>query len=417
MYFGYLPLVLAVIGLFTCSGFLALLLLASFRFRRHKVPQDFAESFPSVTLLKPLCGLEPNLEANLRSFFDQDYIGNFEIIFGMRSSEDPALAVVDAVRQEFPWVPVKIVFSGQPTRANAKVCSLTRMYAATKYDYLIISDSDVLVKPNYLREVVAPLLKPEVGMVTCLYRGLSTGGFWSHIEALGMSVEMTAGVLVADLLEGMKFALGPTMAIRRDLLDALGGFEPLADYCSDDYLLGQRAAELGKKVVLSRYVIDHVVIHRSLRSSLLHQVRWMKSTRFSRPAGHVASVLSFAMPFGILGLAGGIALDRPWLGAAFFAFAFANRVLMSLAAGWAVVDDRKALTSCWLYPLRDLMGFAFWACSFFGSTILWRGDRYRLEADGLMVPVFAEAGDVVQVAAYGRTFSGTEIEPSLVAER
>jgi ceramide glucosyltransferase len=416
MYFGYLLLVLAAIGLFTCTGFLVLLLLASFRFRRRKVPQNRADSFPPVTLLKPLCGLEPNLESNLRSFFDQEY-GSFEIIFGTRSADDPALGIVEAVRQEFPSVPVKVVFSGQPTRANAKVCSLTKMYAAASYDYLIISDSDVQVKPNYIREVVAPLLNPEVGLVTCLYRGLSTGGFWSRLEALGMSVEMTAGVLVADLLEGMKFALGPTMAIRRDVLDAIDGFEPLANYCSDDYILGQRAAQLGKQVVLSNHVIDHVVINRSLRSSLLHQVRWMKSTRFSRPAGHVASVLSFAMPFGILGLAVCIALGQPLLGAAFLAFGVLNRVLMSLVAGWGVVEDRSSLRSCWLYPLRDLMGFGFWLFSFFGSTILWRGDRYRLEADGLMVPVYADSGHPAEAAVYGSTFLGREIEPSLVAER
>lgn len=416
MYFGYLLLVVAAIGLFTCTGFFVLLLLASFRFRRRKVPQNRVDSFPAVTLLKPLCGLEPNLEANLRSFFDQEY-GTFEIIFGTRSADDPALGVVDTVRQEFPGVPIQVVLSGEPTRANAKVCSLTKMYAAAKYDYLIISDSDVQVQPNYIREVVAPLLKPEVGMVTCLYRGLSTGGFWSHLEALGMSVEMTAGVLVSDLLEGMQFALGPTMAIRRDVLDAIGGFEPLANYCSDDYILGRRAAQLGKKVVLSSHVINHVVINRSLRSSLLHQVRWMKSTRFSRPAGHVASVLSFAMPFGILGFAACLALGKPYLGAAFLAFGVLNRVLMSLVAGWGVVGDRSSLHSCWLYPLRDLMGFGFWLFSFFGSTIVWRGDRYRLEADGLMVPAYGDTGDLAEAVVYGSTFLARDIEPSLVAER
>lgn len=413
MHLSYVLLAIAAIGLFTCTGYLVLLLLASFRFGRGEVPKYLGE-FPPVTLLKPLCGLEPNLEVNLRSFFAQQYPA-FEIIFGTRNAEDPALAVVEAVRQEFPGVPVKFVFSGEPTRANAKVCSLAQMYAAAGCDYLIISDSDVQVGPNYIREVVAPLLNSENGMVTCLYRGRSTGGFWSHLEALGMSVEMTAGVLASDLLEGMKFALGPTMAIRRDVLDAVGGFGPLANYCSDDYILGQRVAEIGKKVVLSHHVIDHVVINRTLRSSILHQVRWMKSTRFSRPAGHVSSILSFAMPFGLLGLAGGIAMRRPMLGLAFLAFAIINRLLLCVAAGWHVVEDRNALTSCWLYPLRDFTGFCFWVFSFFGSTIQWRGAWYRLEAEGLMVPVFGDAAQP-RAAVYGSTFLGADIEPSLVAE-
>jgi len=217
--------------------------------------------------------------------------------------------------------------------------------------------------------------------VSCAYRGTTNGGVGSRLEALGMSVEMTSGVLVADLLEGMNFALGPTMAIRREVLDAVGGFAPLAIYCADDYVLGQRVAESGNTVVLSTHVIDHVVVNRSLSASLLHQVRWMKSTRFSRPAGHVASVLSFAMPFGLLGFVAAMALA-----VALITIAFLNRVAMAVVAGWGVVRDPHALRLCWLYPLRDLMGFGFWLCSFLGSNIVWRGQRYRLELNGLMVP-------------------------------
>ena len=300
-------------------------------------------------------------------------------------------------------VPVKIVTSGEPTHANAKICSLMRMYHEANHDYLIVSDSDVLVTPNYVREVVAPLLRKEIGLVTCLYRGVASGGFWSHMEALGMSVEMTSGVLVADLLEGMKFALGPTMAVRRDVLDDIGGFAMLADYCSDDYVIGERVAKAGSEVVLSSHVIDHIVINRSLRNSLLHQARWMKSTRFSRPAGHVASVLSFATPFGLLALAAALLLGRPLLGLALFAGAYLNRVIMALIAGWGIVRDRQSLRSCWLYPLRDFMGFGFWLFSFFGSTIIWRGETYRLEAEGLMVPV--NATSAITLSPRPRTLS------------
>ena len=414
MYVGYALLTVAAIGLITCTGFLSLLLIASSRFRRRQVPQISPERFPPVTLLKPLCGSEPDLRVNIASFFDQEY-PRFEIIFGARSADDPALAVVQEVRQEYPFIPVRIVISGEPAEANAKICSLQKMYAVARYDYLIISDSDVQVRPGYIREVVAELLDPEVGMTTCVYRGATSGGIWSRLEALGMSVEMTSGVLVSELLEGMQFALGPTMAIKRDVLDAIGGFGPLAIYCADDYVLGKRVAEVGKRVVLSKHVIDHVVVNCSMVPSLLHQIRWMKSTRFSRPAGHAASVLSFAMPFGVLGFVTAFALGRPMLGIAMLAAALLNRMLMSLLAGWRVVRDPYALCFCWLYPLRDLMGFGFWVCSFFGNKITWRGQQYRLELEGVMVP--AESGISLTGMRYSEPLLSSQAESSLAAEQ
>ena len=230
-----------------------------------------------------------------------------------------------------------MVVTGEPWHPNAKVCSLVKMYARAAHDYLIISDSDVKVGPNYIADVVQPLLDPNNGMVTCLYRGLPTGGLWSKLEALGMSVEMTSGALVANLLEGMKFALGPTMAIRRDALDAVGGFEPLADYCADDYVLGRNVAESGRQVVMSHHVIDHVVINRSFSCSMRHQIRWTKSTRYSRHAGHAGTVLTFAMPFGVLGLLAAGALHHWALGAGMFLAAYLNRAAMSMVSGWGVV--------------------------------------------------------------------------------
>jgi ceramide glucosyltransferase len=375
----------AIAGLVSCTGFLVLLAVATLRFRRRRADTS-ATVFPPVCLLKPVCGLEPGLEANLASFFAQDY-PNFEIIFGARSSEDPALQVVRAVRKRFPLVPVKVVLSGEPDRPNAKVCSLQKMYAQVSHDYLVISDSDVQVAPNYLREVIAPLLDQKVGLVTCLYRGVPTGGIWSRLEALGMSIEMTSGVVVADMLEGMRFALGPTMAIRRDVLQAVGGFEVLADYCADDYLLGHKVYKSGRQVVLSEHVIDHVVFNRSFKPSILHQLRWMKSTRFSRPKGHIGTFLTFAMPFGLLALGAGAAAGHTVLGLALLGWAVLNRLLMAVTAGWGAVHDRRSLRDCWLYPVRDLMGFFFWSASFIGRKIVWRGDLYRLEYGGKMTRI------------------------------
>lgn len=262
-----------------------------------------------------------------------------------------------------------------------------RMVDAASHEYLVISDSDVHVEPRYLEQVVTPLLNPATGLVTCVYRGVSTGGLWPLLEALGMSIEMTSGVLVADMLEGMKFALGPTMATRKDVLRRIGGVGVLAKYCSDDYVLGQLVEASALEVVLSRHVIDHVVLNRSMRPSLVHQARWMKSTRFSRPKGHVGTGMTFAVPFGLLGLAAGWMDGRPGLGFLLLGIAVANRVVQALVVGWGAVRDRDSLRYCWLYPVRDLLGFVLWCNSFLNSKIVWRGQRYRLLSGGRMIAV------------------------------
>jgi ceramide glucosyltransferase len=407
-----LLLLVSVAGVVTSAGYLMLVVIASARFRRNqRRGADAAPACPPVTLLKPLCGMEPELEANLASFFEQQY-PSFEIIFGARRSDDPALAVVRRISARYPLVPVKIVTTGEPRRPNAKVCSLVKMYARAAHDYLIISDSDVKVTPSYIAEVVRPLLQPENGLVTCLYRGVPTGGFWSQLEALGMSVEMTSGAIVANLVEGMKFALGPTMAVRRDALDAVGGFESLADYCADDYVLGREVAASGRQVVMSQHVIDHVVINRSFTCSMRHQIRWMKSTRFSRHAGHAGTVLTFAMPFGLLGLVAGGVLHHWALGIGLFVAAYLNRVIMAVVAGWGVVGDPRALRLAWFYPVRALMGFVFWCASYWGRKIVWREDWYRLQEGGRMVLVRPSAATVA------RTLADTEGATStVVADR
>jgi ceramide glucosyltransferase len=200
-----------------------------------------------------------------------------------------------------------------------------------------------------------------------------------------MSVEMSSGVLVADMLEGMKFALGPTMAIRRDVLREIGGLEELADYHSDDFVLGKLVSEAGYKVCLSHYVIEHIVLNQAMMPSLQHQARWLRTARFCRRWGHIGTGLTFAVPFGILGALSGWALGMPLAGMALLMAACANRIVQSVAVGWFVIRDPQALRSCWLYPLRDLLGFLLWVWSFLGTTIVWRGERYRLGREGRMM--------------------------------
>jgi ceramide glucosyltransferase len=382
-----LLLVVAIAGLICSTGFLVLIVYSAIRFSRRPLPANVSDAqLPPVSVLKPLCGLEPDLERNLESFFTLDY-PHFELVFGTRDAGDPALKIVDALRLRYPDVPVKIVFSGEPDRPNAKVCSLIKMYAAMSHDYLVIGDSDVRVAREYLREVIKPLLNPKVGLVTCIYRGVPTGGLWTLLEGLGMSVEMSSGVIVADLLEGMTFALGPSMSTRRDVVDSVGGLEILLDYLADDYVIGNEVHRAGSEVVLSHYIIDHVIMNRSMRSSFAHQIRWMRSTRFSRPAGHLGTLLTFAMPFGLLGLIGGLIGGKPMLGLSLLAFAYLNRLIMALVTGVGVVRDRLSLVYCWLYPLRDLTGFYVWCASYFGQTVVWRNEEYRVLPGGKMVRV------------------------------
>jgi ceramide glucosyltransferase len=381
--------IVAGTGLLAASVYLTLVVVASVRFRISARPRSAStegkSALPPVTVLKPLHGMEPLLEECLESFFRQDY-AIYELIFGARNGSDPALAVVESLRLKYPHVPAQVVLSGEPAYPNAKVHLMEKMAPLAAHQILVITDSDVRVTPDYLQQVVAPMLDATVGMVTCLYRGVSTGGFWSRLEALGMSIEMSSGVLVANLLEGMKFALGPTMVIRKDVLEGWGGFRVLRDYCADDFVMGALTADAGKRVVLSHHMIDHLVLNRTARQSLLHQLRWMKSSRFSRRWGHVGTGLTFAMPFGLLGLAAGWISGNWTLGLGLLGAAFANRVVQALVVGWGVTRDRYSALYCWLYPLRDLLGFILWCGSFSGSEIVWRGERYRLLRGGRMVP-------------------------------
>ncbi len=341
---------------------------------------------PPVTILKPLHGMEPQLEENLESFFRQDY-QEFTVVFGARSCEDPALSVVDKLQAEYPHVHTRIVVSGEPAWPNAKVYSLSKMIASSADDFFVISDSDVLVRPDFLRNVIPPLLDPEVGLVTCLYEGIPAGGLWSQLDALGMSVEFPSGVLVAKMVDGMKFALGAVMAVRRDAIEAVGGIRETAYYYSDDFVLGKRVAEAGYEVVLSHYKVGHVLASRSLRRTLGDELRWMKSTRFSRPLGHVGTGLTYAVPFGLLALLLALVHDRHvLLGASLFLTAWLNRMLLALVVGWGIMRNRRSLWLCWLYPLRDLMGFGVWAASFAGKTFFWRGETYQFGNQGRITP-------------------------------
>ena len=386
----YVLLALGVFGLITSTVFAGMVLWAvpGYLCERRLALAELATRpgfTPPLTLLKPVHGAEPGLDAHLATFFEQDY-PQYEILFCARSPEDAGLETARRVAARYPHIPAKFLSTGgQPDYINAKVASMERMEAEAAHQILVISDSDVRVTPDYLRAVALPFADQRVGAMCCPYRGVAAeGGLWARLEAVGMSVEMTAGVLVARSLEGMQFVLGPTMAFRRETIRRMGGFRVTADYCADDFVLGNETFKLGQTVALSHHAIDHMVINSSFVSSLKHQVRWMKSTRFSRPKGHFGTVFTFSLPFGLLAWAAAALLGHPGWGLALFGLSVANRLALSIAVGRLAVGDRSWFGLLALYPVRDLMGFGFWAASYLGSRILWRGRVFELLPGGKM---------------------------------
>ena len=389
--FWWILLAVSIIGLLSSAIFLALVVIATIRFKKRADGAARAmrgadlHSLPPVTIFKPVHGMEARLEQNLEGFFQQDY-PEYEIVIGARSADDPAIKLAEQVRARYPQIKSRIVISGPPEWPNAKVFTLAKMIPLSRNEYFVISDSDVRVERDFLRNVIPSLFDPKLGLVTCMYRGDPAGDFWSTLEALGMSVEMPSGVVVADMLEGIRFALGPAVALRRDALGAIGGIRATSDYYSDDYVLGNKIWEAGYKVIFSHHFVHHVLTPRSFRRTLGDQLRWMKSTRHSRPKGHIGTGLTFAMPFGLLGLLAAGFLGKFELGITLLAAAFLNRVVQSIVVGRWLLQDRRAFRLCWLYPLRDLQGFGVWLASFLSHSFYWRGETYRFTEDGKIIP-------------------------------
>jgi ceramide glucosyltransferase len=387
---SYVLIALAVAGLITSTAFAGIVLAAVPAFLRER-RAAFAQLereprfTPPLSLLKPLHGYEPALETHLATFFEQDY-PQYEILFCARSADDAGLETARRVAARYPQIPVKILSTGgEPDYINAKVASLEKMEAAAAHDILVISDSDVRVTSGYLRAMAMPFVHARVGGLTCPYRGVAAeGGLWARLEAVGMSVEMTAGVLAARSMEGMQFVLGPTMAFRRETIRRMGGFQVTADYCADDFVLGNETFKLGETVVLSPHAIDHMVLNSSFVQSMKHQVRWMRSTRFSRPKGHFGTVLSFSVPFGLLGCGAATAMGHWGVGLVLLGWSVASRLALAIAVGNWVVRDRSWVGLLVLYPIRDLMGFGFWAASYLSDRVLWRGRVFRLLPGGKM---------------------------------
>lgn len=329
-------------------------------------------SHEPVSVLKPLAGLDLDLESNLRTFFEQDYPA-FEILFAVRDEADPAVGVVTRLQREYPAVPSRLVITGEPPYANAKVFSLDRMLAVAANDLVVMSDSDIRVTTTLLRTVAAEFQDPRLGVATCPYCAVPGPSFWSRLEATGMNTDFWGSALVARMLEGMQFAVGPTIAARRTVLQSIGGFPRLKDYLAEDFILGKFAVEAGHGVMLSSFVVEHHIGAATLQQNVEHRLRWARSTRRSRPAGYVGQLFTMPLPLALLVCA----ISPGWWPALPVA------VVVRAAAAFTVSTCVLRAKINWLLlPVEDLLGFCFWLAGFFGNTISWRGRRYRLFSDG-----------------------------------
>jgi len=345
-----------------------------------------ASFLPPVTILKPVKGVDRESFANFASFCEQDH-PRFQIVFAVASPRDPAVAVIESLISKYPDVDIELVVDDRVYGYNYKVCNLINAFPEAKHDILLISDSDIRVDPGYLREVCASFADPLVGLVTSLYRCRQTRGVPAALEALGFSAEMVPNVMVALKLEGLSFALGASMAVRREVLEKIGGFRALVDYLADDYQLGNMIFRAGYKLTLSFLFVESVMKRESLSGMLARQVRWTRAMRFSRPVGYFASGITQQVPMALLALFfSGFSASGWW---AVLALALTRSITACIYSRFFVRDNLLP-RYLWLLPVRDFLAFVTWTFSFLGDRVEWRGNRFRLMPGGKIVKLGKE---------------------------
>jgi ceramide glucosyltransferase len=368
-------LVLSLV-LFPVWIYLAGTVAAAVRFARR--PTALPSKQSPVSMLKPLYGAEPGLHENLRSFVDQNYPDR-QIVFGVRSPDDGALPVVRALMAERPEVDIDLVVNARAGGGNLKVANLINMLPAAKHDFLVFADSDMHVDPDYLATVTAPLQDPAVGLVTCLYRGLPTGGLWSRLGALHINFGFLPSALLGDTLGTGGGCFGATIALRRQVLDRIGGLAVVRDELADDHRIGAAVRELGLPTVLSPYVVETLVSERNLKCLWRHELRWARTVRAMAPIGFAGSVVTHAIAIAALA-------------AIFSGMSLTSLVFLAISClfRWATAGATARIlglpiAGLWLLPLRDLLSFAVFVGSFFGRSVSWRDQLFRIEPSGRII--------------------------------
>ena len=337
---------------------------------------------PPVTLLKPLCGTEPDLYLNLRTFCLQDYPA-YQIVFGVRDAADPAIAIVRRLMQEFPALPMKLVVNDAQHGGNRKISNLINMLPYARHELLIIADSDTRVRADYLDAVTQPLLDPEVGMVTCIYRCIPFAGIWSRLGSMYINDWYMPSVLLAWLFGHRGYASGQTMALRRDTLDAVGGLEAVANQLADDYRLCESVRRIGQRVVLSRYLLETVQSEPTAADLMDHELRWMRTIRLLAGRSFNLLFVSFTLP--LLGIGAALASAEPrlaWPLVALVSLTLVCRVGLSALA--RLGQARISLVDLGLLPLRDLLLCWIWSRALVTSRVTWRGSEYEVDRQGVL---------------------------------
>jgi ceramide glucosyltransferase len=348
---------------------------ALLKFQRQKHRAMNGKFTPPVSILKPLCGLDPHGYESLRSHCLQDY-PHYEIIFGVSNSGDPAVGAVEELIREFPKVPIRLVICSSVLGMNFKVNNLVQMLPAANYPYLVINDSDINVPPGYLRQVVGALEDRAVGVATCLFRGVAARNMGSILESMAIAGDFVPGVLCAkELEEGIHFAMGSTMALHRDVLDRIGGFQGVADYLADDYEIGYRVSNAGLRVAIADCIVEHYIPRYSWAGFFQHQVRWARTIRSCRPEGYAGMIFTFALPWSVVALAIAPSLHLSWT---LVLLSLILRLIITASSGFFVLGDRQVFRSLWLIPIRDFITLVVWILAYTGSSIIWRGNKFEL---------------------------------------
>jgi ceramide glucosyltransferase len=354
-------------------------------FRRRR--QVAGEYCPPVSVLKPLQGAESEAYENLASFCRQDY-PVYEILFAVDSERDAAIPIIEELIRDFPNVPIRLFVGSEIASANNKVSKLCRLAREARHEFLVVSDGDIRVKPDYLRCVVSPFQDPSVGVVTCLYVGMTERNLWSELEDLNLSTDFLASVLVARKLEGVGFALGATMAVTRARLAEIGGFEALVDYAADDHELGKRIAAHGYRVELAPGVVQTWCSSSTVREFFLHHVRWGVVTRHCRPWGYAGLLFTRGLPWA---LAAAVVAPSQVVAIGYLAAYLVTRLSMAFTMGAYGLKDPLLPRRWWLVPVEDGIMFFIWAVSLFFDRVSWRG-RELYVRKGRFVPATEPVG-------------------------
>lgn len=372
----------AWVMLLSSLGFYAVTSFSAVRFAARRKRVQRSQYTPKVSVLKPVYGVDFGSEENFRSFCTQDY-PNYEILFAVNDDSDAAVPLIRRLAVEFPERAIRIVSGAPFLGENRKVNNLVAMLREAQHEIIIITDGDVRVAPEFLRNVVAPFERGETGVVTSLYRGVTQRSFFAELEALGAATDFAAGVLVAERTEGLSFALGASIVTTKSWIQRIGGLEPIAQLLADDYELGHRIAEAGGEVILSSEVVATMYPAQTLRGFWDHQLRWARTVRLCRPLSYLGLIFTHGLPWAVLAAAVAHTATAAAVSAlAYLVFRFAAAFLI----GGLVLEDETVRRRWWLIPLRDALHFAVWLASFASNRVTW-GDAVFTMKNGQMIPV------------------------------